>query len=210
ERQGGGTNENPSSGFLAPPGSYTVTLAKRVDGRVTDLGGPTPFEVVQMREGALPQAAPEEVASFMREAARLQRAVTAAAEAMELGFKRIKNLETALARSTTDPGGLDSELAVLKSRLFTLEEALKGNTSERQMGEPQVPSVAGRLRVATMGDRLSTYGPTATHRRSLEIATEGFRDIRAGLASLLEVDLPALEKKMEAAGVPWTPGRPLP
>ena len=30
------------------------------------------------------------------------------------------------------------------------------------------------------------------------------------LRQLLEVDLPALEAQMEAAGVPWTPGRPLP
>ena len=209
-RQGGVATEDTSSGFLAPPGSYTVTLAKRVGGRVTDLGGPSPFEVVQMREGALPQAAPIEVAAFMREVATLQGAVTAAAEAVELGFKRIKTLETALARSTTEPGDLDAELAALKSRLYTLEEALQGNTSQRQMGEPQVPSIAGRLRVVTMGDRLSTYGPTLTHRRSFEIAAEAFRNIRDGLEALLEVDLPALEEKMEAAGVPWTPGRPIP
>jgi len=209
-RMGGLDTGDVSSGFLAPPGSYTVTLAKRVDGRVTDLGGPTPFEVVRMRQGALLGTAPIEVATFMREVASLQRAVTAAAEAVELGYKRIENLETALARSTIDPGGLDSELAALKSRLYTLEEALEGNTSRRRMGEPRVPSISGRLRIVTMGDRLSTYGPTLTHRRSFEIATEGFRDIRDGLEALLEADLPALEAKMEAAGVPWTPGRPIP
>ena len=207
---GGDDADDASSGFLAPPGSYTVTLAKKIDGRVTDLGGPTPFEVVKMREGTLPGTAPIEVAAFMREVATLQRAVTAAAEAVELGFKRIANLETALARSTIDPGGLDSELAALKSRLYTLEEALEGNTSQRQMGEPRPPSISRRLGVVTMGDRLSTYGPTLTHRRSFEIATGEFRDVREGLEALLEVDLPVLEAKMEAAGVPWTPGRPLP
>jgi hypothetical protein len=30
------------------------------------------------------------------------------------------------------------------------------------------------------------------------------------LRQLIDVDLPALEAMMEVAGVPWTPGRPLP
>ena len=30
------------------------------------------------------------------------------------------------------------------------------------------------------------------------------------LARVVEVELPALERRLDAAGVPWTPGRPLP
>ena len=104
----------------------------------------------------------------------------------------------------------DSELEALKQRLYELDQALSGNRSRSSMGEPRVPTVAGRLRVASMTDGRSDYGPTATHRRALEIATAEFGDIDAGLRQLLDVDLPALETRMEAAGVPWTPGRPLP
>ncbi|MBD3873474.1 MAG: hypothetical protein IFK91_11250, partial [Acidobacteria bacterium] len=43
-----------------------------------------------------------------------------------------------------------------------------------------------------------------------EIATREFIEIDAELRSLIDVDLPALETRMEADGVPWTPGRPLP
>ncbi len=39
---------------------------------------------------------------------------------------------------------------------------------------------------------------------------EEFAQIEPALRQLLETDLPALEEKMEAAGVPWTSGRPLP
>jgi len=73
-----------------------------------------------------------------------------------------------------------------------------------------VPTVAWRLRVASFTDGQSDYGPTATHRRALEIAAEEFGYIDSGLRQLVDVDLPALETRMEAAGVPWTPGRPLP
>ena len=61
-----------------------------------------------------------------------------------------------------------------------------------------------------MTDGQSDYGPTATHRRAFEIAREEFGEIEVGLRQMIDVDLPALEAKMEAAGVPWSPGRPLP
>jgi photosystem II stability/assembly factor-like uncharacterized protein len=208
--RGGGRDRNNDSGFMAPPGSYSVTLAKRVDGVVTELDGPVPFEVVRVFEGTLEGTPPVETAAFMREVAELNRAVSAASQVVSLGFERLANLERALARSTVEPGSLASELERLKQRLYALDESLTGNRSVRSMGEPQSPTVAGRLRVAAFNDGQSDYGPTATHRRALEIAAEQFAGLEPQLRSLLERDLPALEAKMEAAGVPWTPGRPLP
>ena len=49
--------EGPT-GVLAAPGAYTVSLAKQVDGRTTELAGPVRFEVVRMRPGALPGVRP--------------------------------------------------------------------------------------------------------------------------------------------------------
>ena len=136
--------------------------------------------------------------------------MSAASQATAIGFKTIENLEKALARSTIDPGTLDSELEALKQKLYDLDGDLSGNRSRRAMGEPRVPTVSDRLRVASRTDGQSDYGPTATHRRALEIASQEFGRIEPQLRQLLEADLPALEEKMEEAGVPWTPGRPLP
>ncbi len=202
--------EDANSGFMAPPGSYSVTLSKKVDGVVTDLAGPVGFEVVRVFEGVLDGTAPADTAAFMKKVAALQRGVSAASQAAAIGFTTIENLEKALARSTVAPGTLDIELEALKQRLYDLDEALSGNRSMRSLGEPRSPTVAGRLRVASTTNGQSDYGPTATHRRAFEIATEEFAAIEPKLRRLLEVDLPALEAKMEAAGVPWTPGRPLP
>jgi hypothetical protein len=64
--------------------------------------------------------------------------------------------------------------------------------------------------VAQYGNNYSTYGPTPTHRRSLEIAQEEFAAAQKELDRIFDDDLPALEKKLDAAGVPWTPGRGVP
>jgi hypothetical protein len=206
----GGRPDRGDSGFMAPPGTYTVTMSKRVDGQVKDLAGPMAFDVVQVFEGTLEGSSPTAAAEFMRQIADLQRGVTAADEAMELAFKTVEELERALARSTTDPGTFDTELEAFKQELYELDQALSGNRSISEMGQPQVPTVAGRLRVASMSGGMSDYGPTATHRRSFEIARDEFLRIDGELRRLIDVELPALEAKMEAAGVPWTPGRPLP
>jgi len=208
--RGGPQSGDVDAGFMAPPGTYSVTLSKRVDGVVTDLAGPSDFEVVRVFEGVLEGTPPAETAAFMQQVAALERGVSAASQAAALGFTTIENLTKALARSTVDPGTLDTELETLKQRLYDLDAALSGNRSVRSMGEPRPPTVSGRLRIASMTDGQSDYGPTATHRRALEIAAEEFGDIDVGLRQLLDVDLPALETRMEAAGVPWTPGRPLP
>jgi hypothetical protein len=209
ERRGGGPDRG-DSGFMAAPGTYSVTLSKRVDGEVTVLAGPVDFEVVRVFEGVLEGTSPADTAAFMDEVAALQRSVSAADEAIEIAFEKITDLEKALARSTTDPGTFDTELEALKQHLYELDQRLSGNRSRRAMGEVSVPNISRRLRVAAMSSGMSDYGPTATHRRAFEIAVQEFSALEGDLKQLLEVDLPALEMKMEEAGVPWTPGRPLP
>ncbi|MCU0235299.1 MAG: hypothetical protein MUE90_14860, partial [Thermoanaerobaculales bacterium] len=203
-------SEDEGGGFMAPPGRYTVTLAKRVDGEVTALAGPLEFEVRRVLAGSLEGTAPADTAAFLQQVAALERAVSAADHGLGLAFERVAVLETALARSTSEPGTLDRELEALKQELYGLEEALSGSRTKRTLGQSQLPTVAGRLRVAASSDGQSDYGPTATHRRALAIASESFAALEPRLRELLDGELPALEARMEAAGVPWTPGRPLP
>ncbi|HKL53188.1 MAG TPA: hypothetical protein VJ902_04460, partial [Wenzhouxiangellaceae bacterium] len=63
---------------------------------------------------------------------------------------------------------------------------------------------------AMIGTGRSTYGPTPTHERSLEIAEQQFDEVRADLNRLVEQRIPALEDALFDAGAPWTPGSPVP
>jgi hypothetical protein len=146
----------------------------------------------------------------MAQVSELRRAVTAADEALKNGFERVNKLEEAIERSTTAPGTFDSELEAIKQRLFDVDFKLAGNRTIAEFGHPRTPNVSRRLRVAGFNDGQSDYGPTATHRRQLEIAQTEFSQILPELKQLLEVDLPELEARMEDARVPWSPGRPLP
>ena len=54
---------------------------------------------------------------------------------------------------------------------------------------------------------MSTARPTQTQMAQYQAAAQEFEQALASLKSLMETDLVRLEKAMEAAGAPWTPGR---
>jgi hypothetical protein len=203
-------DEEEAGGFLAAPGAYAVTLVRIADGETETLAGPVSFEVERMRTGALEGSPPEETAAFWQRLAAAQRSATAAGKAIALAFERMKGLQVALGRSRAAPDGLDREIHAIEQELHSLDQTLSGSRARQDIGETDVHTIERRLRVVADGTRLSTYGPTPTHRRSLEIAEEELTALRESLNTLLEQRLPALEAELREAGAPWAPGQPVP
>ncbi|MEE8523698.1 MAG: glycosyl hydrolase [Thermoanaerobaculia bacterium] len=208
EDEGGGFM--PPIGALAAPGTYTVSLARRVDGVTTAAGDPQTFAVAPLMQGTLEGAAPAEVVAFLGQLGELQRGVSGALAAVEETDGRLDAIQDVLGRSTVPDSSLADEVRALDERLYELLETLEGNQQKDRMGEPDVPSITRRMFAVIIGTRYSTYGPTPHHRRNFEIAAEELAEVRRRLHQLIDVDLEALEQKLEAAGVPWTPGRGVP
>ncbi len=207
---GGSGGFGASGGFMVVPGTYTVELAKRIDGEVTPLGEPQSFEVKQMRQGALEGAEPEEAAAFWQQLAALQRQTSAAGQVIGEARAKLDAMGQALERSQAPAGDLDARLYRLDQALYDIAEQLEGKASMNQVGELQSPTVGQRMFVAMIGTGRSTYGPTPTHRRSLEIAENQFAVIRDELNRLVEEQIPALEAELLEAGAPWTTGGSIP
>jgi hypothetical protein len=53
----------------------------------------------------------------------------------------------------------------------------------------------------------STSAPTTTSRDGYRFAAEAFGPVLAELTKLIETDLAGVERDLESAGGPWTPGR---
>jgi photosystem II stability/assembly factor-like uncharacterized protein len=202
-------DERERSGVLAAPGRYSVELAQRVDGVVTALAPRVEFEVVPLRRGSLPGSPPERVAQFGRRLAEVDRGLDAAGAVLRAAAERVKLMRYALERSAAEPD-LDRDLEALRRDLDALDAELNGNRSKDALAEPQPPTPGDRLRVAGIGIGFSTYGPTATHERSLALAEQGLQSFKAKLRQVVEERLPALEKRLLAAGAPWTPGQGIP
>jgi hypothetical protein len=187
-----------------------VTLAQRVGGKLSQMGDPQSFEVKRMREGTLPGSSPEEALEFSRELFEVNRQADGAGELIDETTERLELIKHALMQSTVDDDSLDDEARSLERRLFELRTALRGNDRQDDIGEPLPHTIGRRLMAASMGSMMSTYGPTPNHRQTFAIAREELEEVKQGLEQLVEVDLPAFEERLEAAGVPWTPGRGVP
>ena len=86
--------------------------------------------------------------------------------------------------------------------LLDLDVQLNGNRSKQQVGEKTKPTINYRLNVAMSGTMSSTYGPTPTHKRSLDIARIQFKEFKSALDNILNEQLLKLEKDLQDAGAP--------
>jgi len=205
----GGFGGEPQ-GHMVMPGDYTVELAKRIDGQLTTLAEPRSFAVKRINAGALQGAELADTVAFWQQLSDLQRATTAASQVIAEARGKIDNMRTALQRSLVDGGELDAELYALDQQLYNIAEQFQGKSELEPVGQPQPHTIGTRIFVASMGTMRSSYGPTPTHRRSLEIARDEFDDVRARLNQLIEQRLPALQQRLLDAGAPWLPGNPVP
>ncbi|MFK7788213.1 MAG: glycosyl hydrolase, partial [Phycisphaeraceae bacterium] len=210
--EGPGANEPVigawDDGVLAAPGTYTVHLATRVDGELIDTGKSQQFEVVPMHEGGtLPGASPSDFAAFRRELAEVQRDVSGTRSALAETKQRLEAIRATLDRSIVDSPDLAKEVRLMERRIAGMQERLSGN-QRRGMANDQGPvSIERRLSVVQIGTGYSLHGPTPTHLESFAIAREALAGMTAELRELVLTDLPRLERALEDAGLPWTPGR---
>jgi photosystem II stability/assembly factor-like uncharacterized protein len=199
--------QNPGSGPLAAPGSYTVSIEQRVDGVITQLVAPTPFEVVPLLEPSLALPDREAVLAFQRQAGELQRAVMAASGAARGAAEQLGAMKNAIEVWPDADPSLRQEARELELRLMDLQELLFGDRTRTRRNEADMPGLTSRVSTAVRGSYRTTYGPTDSHRRQYDIAAAQFAELLPALRQLIEVDLVALEDRLEAAGVPYTGNR---
>ncbi|GMQ82538.1 MAG: hypothetical protein BMS9Abin05_1992 [Rhodothermia bacterium] len=204
-----GSKDSGLSGMLAAPGTYTVTMSKRVDGAVTSLSSPQTFDVVPLRSGALEGSSPGDVASFWRSLEEAIRESSAVQMALSDALKKVDAMKVALSRATAPPGDLDSRIHQAKQDLLELDGELNGMRAKQQPGERTRPTVNARLFSVSRGVSTSTYGPTATHRQQLQIANEQLAGSKGQLEEL-QIRLAGLVRDLIAAGAPWVEGEALP
>ena len=197
------------SGFLVPPGDYTVSLAKRVRGKTTELVSPQPFTVERLRDGALPPQ--EDATAFWADISKFSRTVRASEITLSDLNGKINALAVAKQRTTgDDPDALDDAWRAIRDEANALDEILNGNPAKTALWERKIPTIRSRLGTVMWGLSNSTYGPTHTHREQFDFAQSEFEDFKTRLKTLSEKTVPSFEEDVIAAGGPWVPGSKIP
>jgi hypothetical protein len=101
---------------------------------------------------------------------------------------------------------LDAVADAIEQRDRVILRALRGDSELQKRNEPVPSSINDRVR--HHGGRTVLAGEAdAESSGRLQHCGGGVREQLGKLHTLVEVDLAKLEKDMEAAGAPWTPGR---
>jgi photosystem II stability/assembly factor-like uncharacterized protein len=209
EHTGEGESFAPASaqGSLVMAGNYSVRMFEKVRGVVTELGSPQSFKVEA--EGASSVSAADRAAQeeFNRKVARLYRAVSGALHTADEVETRMKSIREALQDTPAAEKQLGSVADSIEARDREILRALRGDVDLAKRNEQVPTSINDRITSAMENERFSLARPTQTDINAYNIAGAEFSEQLAKLHTLVDVDLSKLEKDMEAAGAPWTPGR---
>jgi photosystem II stability/assembly factor-like uncharacterized protein len=205
-----GTNPdapNGGRGLMVTPGKYTAQLVKRQNGATAELTEPAAFEVLADPLSTLKADDFAAMAAFNKEvraAAKQLYATTKAAD--ELGTK-VDAMRKALKLAAKPDDASDTKLTALAEQLRGLKRKLNGDGILAARNENVPDSISDRIGYAGGTNDDAVALPTGTARQSLKIGLEELAEVTTAVRAMAEKDVPALEKKLDDLGVPWTPGR---
>ena len=197
-------------GPMAVPGKYTVAMSSYIDGEIKDLAPPVEFECVPIGMTELTAEARQASLQFQKQTAELQRVILAAKSVLNHALERVRYTKAAIERSPKLDLALRKRARELEVKLIDLDEQLVGDSTKSRRQEPEMPGLLSRLQQVVGGHWATTSAPTTTYRQQYEIVYKKTEPLLSALRQLVENELPDLDRQLENAGAPWTPGRALP
>jgi photosystem II stability/assembly factor-like uncharacterized protein len=209
-RIGGGGRlpwQSPEGGALALPGEYTVSLSKSINGVVTQIVEPQRFVLKTLGGSTLPAADKAALDKYVLDAAELDREwsfATSALGELEDNLKYIRLAVYAIPQPASD---LLADVKAMEEKIAALRKTFYGDGTAARIDKPQQPSLGDRIGSMSYDIWQSTSAPTATQKQQMAIAGKQLQQELPKLRQLVETDLKNIEKKLDAAKAPYTPGR---
>ncbi|MEL7536373.1 MAG: glycosyl hydrolase [Pseudomonadota bacterium] len=197
---------SPPQGPLATPGDYTVTIAKRQLGRLTELTEPQTFRLKSLDQSPEISAQPESVLAFNRQAGELYRAVQGTVRYAGEMQARIDHLKAGIGATPRASEADATEVRRIAAALADINQRLTGDSSVTSRNESAPWPIATRSALVYAWLLDSRSDVPQLYRDSYDIAAEQFATALADVRQL-DADLNALEQRLEGLQAPYTPGR---
>ena len=195
----------PNSAVVLP-GTYSVRLFQRVRGVTTELAQSQNFEVFADGVSKMPEADRKALLEFQQKLARLYGAVQGSVKSANELKSHLKEVNDALKLTPSADTNLVASADRLSHDTDDLLRALRGDAVLRARNENTLASIQDRVE-GVMGDtRFAIVKPTQTDLDAYQLSAAEFTTALAKLHQLVEVDFVNLQKQLQAAGAPWTPG----
>ena len=208
ERLSGKGDGIGTGNILVTPGTYSVTLVKRVDGETIVLQEPQEFKVVPLYEGTLPRKSFDEINQFREEVVAFQQDLTATNNLMNKLFQKIAAMKRAANKTTAPNDVLLNDINTARIELLSIQKELRGDPVKGEVGEKSNPTAndGGSIPWRAFGN---TYGPTGTHKKLLSRVKSQLSKVKSKLTVVSENTIPKIEESLQEAGAPWIEGQGL-
>jgi photosystem II stability/assembly factor-like uncharacterized protein len=200
------SSSGPSSTF-AMPGNYKVFLSKNVHGAETQLTDPVLFTAKVIGNATLPPKDRAELAVFQKKVRDLARAVNAASSVLRDVADKSRHFRVALKSVTTDTTDILADIKSMESKINELQRQMFGDRLLRRLDKDAEPGLTSRINSVISDQWRSLSAPTQSQRDAFQIVAEEFPPILEAIREIVDKDVKAIEKKLEAIGAPYTPGR---
>nr|WP_321235348.1 glycosyl hydrolase [uncultured Psychroserpens sp.] len=193
---------------LATPGNYTVTLSKRVDGKITQLGEAQEFKVVPLKEGTLKGASYAEQKAYIESHHAFQQNLSATSMTLAKQLVVIDAMKRAADKSANPSTELINKIYNAKMKLLAIDKELNGDRTKAEIGEKSNPTPLDGNYLGIMTSQ-NTYGPTTNIKSAVERAKNQLSSIKSKLSLLMNNEMKAIERDLKTAGAPWIEGQGL-
>ena len=121
----------------------------------------------------------------------------------------LQAIKKSLEVSQLDNADFNLEYDELLSAYQSLNRRYKGDSNKNQTGQKNDPTIGSRLWDVARGIGGSTYGPTPSHEKMMELIEEELGSVKAEVIHLSTSVKELMTRMMNAGGV-WIEGLPLP
>lgn len=202
---GGGFGGQQALGGYVAPGTYTLTLSRRVGGQTTTIGEAVPLTVAADPSVTITPTTITSAREYQDRVFRLQRTFTGLLEQANHLRTRTQAMRRAIGVSPANVRLLDAAVD-LDRRVTAVLRTLRGDETQRGLESGSPTTVQTRVNSASTGARYLAGAPTATQQQNYTIAQDQVTAF-VGQVRTIEGEVRKLEQELEAAGVPYTPGR---
>ena len=183
------------------PGTYYVQLFKKHNGALLQLTQKEAFEVARLRQNVLtnPKAASHNAYKAKLNALYVKSEIMD--KKLEKTKKKIAALSKAIGFAQTDQDVLHKTVYDLQKQHYNLARKIDGSEAKGEVGEKDTPTLSFRISVASRGFYSNTYGPTAMHMESYDMAVALLNELAPQVDALAAATAKAISDS-EALGLP--------
>ena len=190
---------NGNNGALVTAGSYTVSMAKLVNGSWQDLGQSQSFKVTRLENTTFPVTNQLAQDKFRTEVMVLDQAIRSSRQVLTNYIDEMENLKKQVKNQVDEPAIIEA-VESIRQKLLDQDIQLRGNNLITQNMELIPPSIAGRvsrIRYSFMG---TTAPSTTTQKESYAIASAEFAEWAVEF-NAINIEINKLENSLSDSGI---------